>query len=82
MRQASREEAVAALRAASGEVRLRVLRPERPLDRTMSEEQEDYFDVFSVELLKKKSKGLGLSIVGRQLPGTEHAHANAHFLLF
>ena len=70
MRHASREEAVAVLRAAGGEVRMRVLRPDRPLDRTLSEEQEDYFDVFTVELVKKKSKGLGLSIVGRQLPGS------------
>ena len=73
MRQATREDAVAALRAAGGEVRMRVLRPDRPLDRTLSEEQEDYFDVFTVELVKKKSKGLGLSIVGRQLNGS-HIH--------
>lgn len=81
MRQASREDAVGALRLAGGEVRIRVLRPERPLDRTMSEEQEDYFDVFTVELQKKKAKGLGLSIVGRQLPGTSHVLVALHFLV-
>ena len=63
-----------ALNSACGEVRLQVLRPEKQLERTLSEEEEELYDTFEVELMKKKGKGLGLSIVSRLVPGAFYSH--------
>uniref|UniRef100_A0A3Q3WB94 PDZ domain-containing protein n=1 Tax=Mola mola TaxID=94237 RepID=A0A3Q3WB94_MOLML len=60
LRGASHEEAIAALRQTSANVRLTVLRDEAQY------RDEENLDVFQVELQKKSGRGLGLSIVGKR----------------
>ena len=64
MRNASHERAIQVLRQTSAVVRMVVFRDDSVL------KEEELYDIFSVELMKKPGKGLGLSIVGRKsLPG-------------
>lgn len=51
------------LHQTSGKVRLTVYRDESPL--SFNEDNEIY-EIFTIDLLKKPGKGLGFSITGRQ----------------
>ncbi|CAF1198688.1 unnamed protein product [Adineta steineri] len=63
LRSATHEEAIQALRQASTVVRILVLRG-KMLTEMMNE--QDKFDVITIELIKKSGKGLGFSIIGRR----------------
>jgi hypothetical protein len=64
MQSASHEQAIEILRQTPAVVRMVVLRDEAVL------KEDELYDTFVVELVKKPGKGLGLSIVGRKnLPG-------------
>lgn len=64
MQSVSHEQAIEILRQTPAVVRMVVLRDEAVL------KEDELYDTFVVELVKKPGKGLGLSIVGRKnLPG-------------
>ncbi|XP_064625548.1 multiple PDZ domain protein-like isoform X16 [Lineus longissimus] len=60
LRDATHERAIQVLRQTPSKVRMCVYRDDSQL------KDEDYYDTFTVELMKKPGKGLGLSIVGRK----------------
>ena len=60
LREATHDRAIAVLRQTPATVRMVVFRDESLL------KDDDLYDVFTVELLKKPNKGLGLSIVGKR----------------
>lgn len=64
LRNASHERAINVLRQTPAVVRMIVYRDDSIL------KEDDIYDTFVIELVKKPNKGLGLSIVGRKsLPG-------------
>ena len=60
LRYVTHEHAIQVLRQTPAVVRMLVFRDETLL------KDDDIYDVFSVELMKKPNKGLGISIVGRR----------------
>ncbi|XP_074644065.1 multiple PDZ domain protein-like isoform X4 [Tubulanus polymorphus] len=60
LREASHDRAIQVLRQTPPVVRMIVLRDDAQV------KDEDFYDVFTVELMKKPNKGLGLSIVGKK----------------
>ena len=60
LREASHDRAIQVLRQTPPKVRIIVFRDDSQI------KDEEFYDVFTVELLKKPGKGLGLSIVGRR----------------
>ena len=60
LREATHDRAIQVLRQTPAVVRMVVLRDETQL------KEEELYDTFSVELMKKPGKGLGLSIVGKR----------------
>ena len=60
LRDATHERAIQVLRQTPATVVMTVYRDETML------KDEDIYDIFNVELMKKPNKGLGLSIVGRR----------------
>lgn len=60
LRDATHDRAIQVLRQTPAEVKIIVFRDESLL------KDQDSYDVFTVELLKKPNKGLGLSIVGKR----------------
>ncbi|CAF4414764.1 unnamed protein product [Rotaria socialis] len=63
LRSATHEEAIEALRQATTVVRILVLRG-KALDEMTNE--QDKFDIITIDLIKKSGKGLGFSIIGRR----------------
>ena len=60
LREATHDYAIQVLRQTPSTVRIKVFRDDTHV------KEEDIYDIFSVELLKKPGKGLGLSIVGKR----------------
>jgi len=60
LRNATHDRAISVLRQTPSVVRMVVFRDESLL------KDEDMYEVFTVELIKKPGKGLGLTIVGRK----------------
>lgn len=60
LRDATHERAIQILRQTPATVRMIVFRDETQI------KDEDMYDIFNVDLMKKPGKGLGLSIVGRK----------------
>ncbi|CAF4656488.1 unnamed protein product [Rotaria sp. Silwood1] len=63
LRSSTHEEAIQALRQATNTVRILVLRG-KVLTEMMNE--QDKFDIITIDLVKKSGKGLGFSIIGRR----------------
>jgi len=63
LRSATHEEAIQALRQSTNVVQILVLRG-KMLTEMMNE--QDKFDIITIELIKKSGKGLGFSIIGRR----------------
>lgn len=60
MREATHDYAIQVLRQTPAVVKVTVFRDDNQV------REEDIYDIFSVELLKKPGRGLGLSIVGKR----------------
>ncbi|CAF2877629.1 unnamed protein product [Rotaria sp. Silwood2] len=63
LRSATHEEAIQALRQATNVVRILVLRGKILTEMT---NEQDKFDIITIDLIKKSGKGLGFSIIGRR----------------